>query len=456
MEQGAALVVLGAIHCVGTASQVIIFEQASGATYWSTVGMIEADGTAEVQHTRFRLGREGTYQGHYLRGTLSAINSDVRFTDCRFHDSRRHAISVEGCSGVLARNRFTEIINEPLDINDSSVDVIDNEIYSARLDAIDYNGSIGTPQISGNLIEGGEDDGIDLDGFNGTLAGNIISGCVDKGISASSSSNVVLENNVISDCYIAIAVTAGSVADVLNNTLTRCFYGLRGYEKVPGAGGATITGMNMLIWDHVVSVYLDALSTATLTHSDIQGNSVYPGEGNLNVDPLFVDRAGGDFHLREDSPCIDAGYGGATIPPFDFEGDPRADHPGVPNTGGGTMPWVDIGADEFQPQVASVVLGPSPPGPAFLTVRPNPIGSRGQLSLAGPEEGRGELGLVDVSGRLVRRWLDLYLPAVIMWDGRDATGRELAGGIYFLVFTPEGQAPASTARIALIHGVEHR
>jgi hypothetical protein len=62
--------------------------------------------------------------------------------------------------------------------------------------------------------------------------------------------------------------------------------------------------------------------SATVTYCDIQGG--WPGEGNIDVDPLFADPASGDYHLKSragrwdlnsqnwaqddvTSPCIDAG-----------------------------------------------------------------------------------------------------------------------------------------------------
>jgi len=63
-----------------------------------------------------------------------------------------------------------------------------------------------------------------------------------------------------------------------------------------------------------------------------------PGIGDIQVDPLFVDRLGGDYHLSSGSPCIDAGYDDVVQPDWlDIDGQPRKN--GV----------VDIGSDEYYP-----------------------------------------------------------------------------------------------------------
>ena len=81
--------------------------------------------------------------------------------------------------------------------------------------------------------------------------------------------------------------------------------------------------------------------TTTATYCDVEGG--YPGEGNIDADPLFVDPETGDFHLLAYSPCIDAGDNDAPgLPATDFEGDPRI----IDSDNDGTD-TVDIGTDEY-------------------------------------------------------------------------------------------------------------
>ena len=101
---------------------------------------------------------------------------------------------------------------------------------------------------------------------------------------------------------------------------------------------SSLTVTNSVLWgdspDEIVGM------PASVTYSDIQGG--YEGIGNINLDPLFVDPASGDYHLGLGSPCIDAGTNDApNLPGYDFEGDPRV----MDGNRDGTA-IVDMGIDE--------------------------------------------------------------------------------------------------------------
>jgi len=142
-----------------------------------------------------------------------------------------------------------------------------------------------------------------------------------------------------------------SQAQLINCTL----YGNTATEP-DGAGGAfgsndgepcdeVCPGIaNSILWSNApLNVVETEGAVFAVTYSDVQGG--WPGEGNIEGDPEFVDTTSDDYHLQPSSPCIDAADG-TVAPETDFDGAERYDHPDVANTGLGP-PWVDMGSFEF-------------------------------------------------------------------------------------------------------------
>jgi hypothetical protein len=90
---------------------------------------------------------------------------------------------------------------------------------------------------------------------------------------------------------------------------------------------------------------------------DIQG-AAYAGTGNIDSDPLFVNAAGGDFHLQAGSPCVDRASN-PLAPETDLDGVPR---PQDGNDDG--LAIADMGAYELVGPLAlstRLLLDPSDP-----------------------------------------------------------------------------------------------
>ncbi len=106
------------------------------------------------------------------------------------------------------------------------------------------------------------------------------------------------------------------------------------YNEADSGGGlyniytSTFTMTNTIVWGNLAltdpQIYNHPSTTAIVAYSDVElPNGVYPGTGNINNDPLFVDAINGDLHLQAGSPAIDAGDNGAVAVPTDLDGNSR-------------------------------------------------------------------------------------------------------------------------------------
>ena len=148
---------------------------------------------------------------------------------------------------------------------------------------------------------------------------------------------------------------------IVNNTITQDdsrALALGIYSNQPGASGNSVKDVEIIntIFSGPGSRFDGEIDTNQVRYSITSMPGFSGVNGNISADPKFVDTANGDFHLQVGSPAIDAGTSDGA-PLLDLEGRQRFDDPSTPNTGGGTMPYYDMGALEYgTPRAAFLAL----------------------------------------------------------------------------------------------------
>jgi hypothetical protein len=92
----------------------------------------------------------------------------------------------------------------------------------------------------------------------------------------------IVNNTIVSNTAEGIEAGDGAQVLVRNTIVAGNRGGIHNHQE-----SATISADHNVLWEN--------------------GWNVYTGTGDIEADPLFMDAANGDFHLRMDSPCVDAG-----------------------------------------------------------------------------------------------------------------------------------------------------
>lgn len=185
---------------------------------------------------------------------------------------------------------------------------------------------------------------------------------------------VVISNSVFHDnlaTFNSSFATGGAILceNAANTIITGCtVFGNRAAGF--GIGGISDFGpgpsiQNCIVWGNENGSGTESLQAQCSSPNKFSASIVRGigglGVDNLDVDPEFMDASVGDFRLAATSPAIDAAS--STAVPADVELDfsgtrRRVDAPGVPDTGSGPGPAVDMGALEFSDQVGRVFCSP--------------------------------------------------------------------------------------------------
>ena len=170
------------------------------------------------------------------------------------------------------------------------------------------------------------------------------------------------ENCIFTDC------DRGLVSHNLTIKVNNCIF----YDNAHGAvgHGGTMNISNSIFYQNLEADVSNLGTTPNVryscSHSENQSNirggytkvAIANGvNGNITMDPLFTDAANGDFTIKAESPCIDAGDG-SVAPELDYFGQPRQEIRDVVATGtpseNGAVP--DIGIHEMLPKNAAATV----------------------------------------------------------------------------------------------------
>ena len=159
-----------------------------------------------------------------------------------------------------------------------------------------------------------------------------------------------------SDPHISNCSIDGNATDISQGGGIGC------YDSSPTIFNCTITGntsknygggfyclysspivTNCILWGNLPHEMNFFSGNPIITYSDIEGG--WEDEGNIDIDPRFFDPQNDDFHLRNDSPCIDAGIDCGIQEDIDGESRPQGSD-------------FDMGSDEVRLEGPVVHISP--------------------------------------------------------------------------------------------------
>ncbi len=324
----------GSLVSLGSASRPVTFTAADPAKAW---GEIHHEGAAVsvYQYTDLTLAGRSPGAGHTGKGPAvrtagskivfdraaltdnvgkimqSASGSDLTFRHCLFARSVMGP-EITGTALLLEETWITEMLN-PDDADG---------IYI-------HDQSAGqTCLIKGGVVARMEDDCIDTLGCELTIEDQILRGAKDKGLSIYGGKVtlrhcLIAENNRAPEdptvATLAAKTLEGGSAEINIDRSTivaskvqgTADIGIQSHNKYSVKAGKVTYNVT-----HSIIVATDPVSVQSpyqasdihVSASDLFGEA-WPGSGNLNADPLFVDSAHHDYRLKEASPCRAAGLG---------------------------------------------------------------------------------------------------------------------------------------------------
>ena len=337
---GTDIDVAGAIESLGTPASPVTFTAYTPGENWGELHHDDAE-PSTFQYTNITGAGHSPRVGHSNSGpTIRASGSTFVFEHCSLTDNAGKLMhTTSGCDLTFRHCLFARSIMGP-EISGTAL-WFEKSWITDMHSVDDADGIYVHGQRAGQrcmmlhgVVANIDDDGIDTLGSDITIEDFFVRDCRDKGISIYNGEVdihrcLIVENNKAPEdptiATIATKTVNGATAIVNIDRTTIVTWktpsyldvGVQTHNKYGVTSGTITYNITNSIIDATDPVDVQAPYTESDVHihySDVFGET-WPGTGNLNTDPLFVDRANHDYRLRENSPCIDAGDPGTDPDP---------------------------------------------------------------------------------------------------------------------------------------------
>jgi hypothetical protein len=426
----------GVINILGSASNKVVISRANTNTAWGELSANGTNASIYVRHADISGGQTTIY-----------TNATGLLEDSYFHHYR---ISGGTLTQPILLSQFARLATvRRCHVSDyyetlfrNGVIVIEDCLFeNISGDGLDFDAAQPGTVLRRSTFRNGTLGNVDaVDVGNGEMGGCrdvIIQDCLmynfpfDKGVSvgdSGQSTGTIVSNCLMYGCLSGVQAKDNCTVTVYNCTIVDNAWGFTNYNKVnqsSSTGGGHTIAFNNILWSNRITVSMWNSGTLAAAYCDL-GNTNWPGIGNINADPLFLNSSARDYRLSANSPCIGTGSNGLTMGvSFPVGGLPREPTSLMVATNSvreALLTWIDASDNEsgfvieasinasnwaviaFAPRDAFTIVASSAAGIYFRVRATNFIGASFASNVAAVTGGPG-----DADGdRMLDTWEDTF------------------------------------------------
>ena len=239
--------------------------------------------------------------------------------------------------------------------------------------------------------------------------------------------------------------TNHSYLAITNNTIVNNF--AQAGNGIYVINESSVVIVNSILWNSNFEVYfgdLNNINYLTVTYCDFLNglNSIFTNnvgivnwlENNIDSDPLFCNPANNNFHLMENSPCIDTGTAFfewddeiiLNLSPEDYYG-PAPDI--------GAFEWEGTETTNNQLQMTNIIM----------TNYPNPFNPSTTIEFSIQNDSKVELSIFNIKGQKIITLANNEFTKgshSIIWNGDDENNNPISSGVYLYNLKVNGKTEA--------------